>query len=321
MKYYKYEFISPVSGFVMCDALDFEQHSDRKVPFDEQGAWSIFFRSSQIEEGMNKRIIDLVDSVSDRLKGNVVRAIFGKTCYRDDGLYFLTEIYTRYKLSIEDDMYHVMSWIEDEMCNGWGERYNERAVWEERVPYYRVNFDKEKCEFSLVQEDDHAVYYITPQDIHGNWNGTYLDMEEVELDDIPDNSEGGVQLVKSFALDCVEGRGQRLVNVYAGNKYDMEKLLWILEHEHGLNVEHQLQTFENPQFCDCRCYYIAVYHQDLETGIYPNMAMHDVETGYEYILEDTGEIIQTSLDEMKSRSEFDADVASWFIKRIIFNHH
>ena len=315
MKCLKYQFMSPLYGEVMCDAL-IEAYEGR-VELDEESTLTLFNNHSEFEAFLDDHMEDLAEYVPEQLKERVIKAEFGHHCAMDAGLRLLTEVTVKgeSRLSTKEEC-ELREWITGQLSDGWGESIEQRAVMTKYVDYHILRLDEEG---ELVEEEEceEARYFFKPW-ISGRWSLVLFDIEEVEVD-IEDDSMPPIKLVHSFALPQPY-KGLRLINIYAGSAEDMKVFLSAISNLRGLNTHHHIVSMQNPKFCNCSRYYIAVYHEGFQTGIYPTIGIKDEESGYKWIFEDTGEIMQHTL-EGESMQECDDDISSWMIQELIINHH
>ena len=315
MKCLKYQFMSPLFSQVVCDALP--DANDGGIELDHECTLTLFNKHSEIEAFLEHNMEDLVDCVPELLKEKVIKAEFGHHCAIDGGLRLLTEITVKGETRLStDDECILRNWITGQLSDGWGESIEQEVVIEQDVSNPTLSFDEDECEFVTDEGYDTARYYLIPWNAH-RWSLALLDIEEVEVD-IEDDS-APIKLVHSFALPQPH-KGLRLINIYAGSSADMEVFLNALSNLRGLNTHHQIESMTHPKFCNCSRYYIAIYHEGFQTGIYPTIGIKDEESGYKWIFEDTGEILQHTL-EGESMQECDDDISAWMIQELIINHH
>ena len=187
MKCTKLIYKSPVFGSVQCDDLPTE--NNRHVDFGPAVACKLYEKGPQVEMFLTDNIEDLADCVPEALEGLVIKAIFG-TCHLEYGqMYLLTEIYVRQEPTA-DQRSQIVSWIEGQMSDGWGEGLEQKEAYTESVDVKVPYFDEDECEYAEGEYEADVCYYLHPWAHDANWWVELVSCQTAELDiEEPDTSE------------------------------------------------------------------------------------------------------------------------------------
>lgn len=268
MKCKKLIFKSPMFGSVDCEILEKDPCvNDGHVEIGPEGMYSLLHRECEIAQFLDSCLEELGEYVPEDLKHLVVRATFGIYRFTYDGVYFVTEIYTRQEPN-EYEVDKIKKWIEGQMSDGWGESIEQQEALVETVDYTEVAFDEYTCEFEQIPQYVEAFYHIHP------WRAYdfYLELdsiEDAELD-IP-----GLDPIVHDATCTIQENGEYKVRtVYQHN--DPEVIIDFIRNS-GVHMDEEFLHWLGKQCsfgCAIQCYCVLV-NQGIDTRFLPMLGIMD----------------------------------------------
>lgn len=179
MKLKKLTYQSPLFGSVYCEERI--EAPDNRIELGRYGTLQLYNRGDDMMRLLSDRSADLKDFVPEELEELVVKAVFGIDFVDEDGVYLLTEVYTRQDPTAYE--YQLLQeWITGQLSDGWGEGLEQQEVLREPLTWQAPYFDEDTCEWTEEEYRADAYYYVHPWCSRSDWYLDLINHEEVELD-------------------------------------------------------------------------------------------------------------------------------------------